>query len=71
MDIDEMHDRMSRRFDAVEARIEGVRADMNGRIRGVERFQAKAEGMLVGWRVLPILIALAGVVVAGIAVSRT
>lgn len=65
-----MDDETRRRFDNLDARVEGVRIDMNGRLKAVERWQAKFEGFVLGGRVLPVLAALVAAGAAWAAVLR-
>ena len=50
-----MDDETRGRFDNLDARVEGIRIDMNGRLRGLELWKAKIEGALLGGRLLPLL----------------
>ncbi len=53
-----MDDETRNRFDTLDARVESIRIDLNGRLRALELAKAKAEGFVLGGRALPVLAAL-------------
>ena len=58
------------RFDSLDSRVESIRIDLNGRLRALELAKAKAEGFVLGGRVLPVLAALVAAGAAWTAVLR-
>ena len=67
-DVRDGFNRLESRLDNTDSEIKALRIDMNGRIRKLELAGATLRGALLTWRVAPVLIALAGIIIAGYAV---
>ena len=70
MDNDDLRVELLRAHERTDARIEGLRADLNGRLRTLEQFKSKVEGAVWGTRALPAIVALITASAAWVAVLR-
>ena len=50
-----MDDETRRRFDSLDTRVEGIREELNDRLRMLELAKAKVEGIMLGGKILPLL----------------